>query len=363
MQEKRKAGLTQAELVSEALKGGFKSGSGNCAKMVQRACTRLVKKNKLSRDDDMKYHSRSSGIGRRQAPTCSPGRFGRRRSGDRRSECVIPSGGSHQHRNVGCYATRRLLDQLVGITDGLNTFLDCVVKLDWSQEDEEQWTKAAKAVSAAIASIATKVEKGFKTIRKEGTRRPPTKPQMPTREVTIKKLKSLYGNHAEPVLEEFLKELPKKDGKMRTYKILKPLPTCEEFEVLKRKQFTSPVGDLVDCAFGSFGDLAGEMGDWYDNLPESFQQGDKGSLLEDARSTLENLSPPDVSERIGALPVYYLPHKAISSRASRRDDAVGRLQAVVDALSPVEDGEDAELVDELENAIGEAEGVEFPGMY
>ena len=50
--------------------------------------------------------------------------------------------------------------------------------------------------------------------------------------------------------------------------------------------------------------------------------------------------------------------------AAGRDDAVGRLQAVVDALDPDEgDGEVKELVDELENAISEAEGVDFPGMY
>ena len=59
-----------------------------------------------------------------------------------------------------------------------------------------------------------------------------------------------------------------------------------------------------------------------------------------------------------------LPLLQVTSRGAGRDDAVGRLQAVVDALDPDEgDGEVKELVDELENAISEAEGVDFPGMY
>lgn len=53
---KHQAGLSQAELVTEALKSGFKSGSNSFANMVHKTCTRLVKKNKLSRDDSMKYH-------------------------------------------------------------------------------------------------------------------------------------------------------------------------------------------------------------------------------------------------------------------------------------------------------------------
>ncbi len=194
----------------------------------------------------------------------------------------------------------------------------------------------------------------------------PTPEATKATEINIKKLKSLYGDDAEEVLEDSLDELLKEDGRMRTYKILKSLPTSEEFEELQRKKFTSTISDLVESAFVCFEELAGELGDWYDNQPESLHSSDKANAIEEARSTLENLSQPDVSERIGAMQVYYLPIDGTNSRASRRNDAVGRLQAVVDALGTVENQDDDEikrLVDELESAISEAEGVDFPGMY
>ena len=123
------------------------------------------------------------------------------------------------------------------------------------------------------------------------------------------------------------------------------------------------MADLVDGAFATLEDLAGEVGGWYDNLPEGLQSGDKGSALDDARNTLESLSQPDVNEHLGGLEVYYEPVDEIRSRASRRDEAINRLQAVVDVLADSDDEEAKELSDELENAISEAEGVEFPGMY
>jgi hypothetical protein len=200
----------------------------------------------------------------------------------------------------------------------------------------------------------------------ESTEQQSPPPQTEAIKVSSRKLRSLYGSHAESVLEEYLDKLPKECRKMQTYRILKPLPTNEKYEELQRRRFTSSVSDLVDCAFNCFEDLATEVGDWYDNLPESLQSGDKGCALEEAGSTLENLLQPDVGEGIGAIQVYHLPIYGTGSRPSRRDEAVGSLQAVVEALGAVENKDDdqlRELIDELENAICEAEGVEFPGMY
>jgi hypothetical protein len=200
----------------------------------------------------------------------------------------------------------------------------------------------------------------------EQTKQQPPSPQAQTTTISIKKLKALYGSYVESVLEEYLDELPKEERKMRTYRILKPLPSNGEYKELQRQTFTSTVADLVDCAFTCLEELATEMGDWYDNLPESLQYGDKAGALEEARITLESLCQPNVNERIGAMQVYYLPLYGTSSRGSRRDDAVGCLQAVVDALVTVENKENDEiagLIDELENTISEAESVEFPGMY
>ena len=190
------------------------------------------------------------------------------------------------------------------------------------------------------------------------------KPKAKNETITIRKLNSSYGVHAAFVLEDYLDELAKKDGGMRTYKIVKALPTEAEFQELQKKKFTSTVAELVGSAFGDLENLASEVGDWYENLPEGFQNGDKGSVLDDTRGTLESLSEPDVPNAVAKKEVYYLPLLHLSSRAARRDDAIGRLQAVVDEFDSDEgDSDIRQFIDELENAISEAEGVEFPGMY
>jgi hypothetical protein len=251
-------------------------------------------------------------------------------------------------------AAQPLLAELNVIIGRLQKFPSLMESADWSNEDEVKWDKAGEALNAAVPLIGTKAQEAFKNAKGR---------ELSGKEVTIKKLKSLYGKHAVDVLHSSLEELDREEGAMRTYKVVKPLPTQDEFKELQRKRYTSTVADLVDSAFGTLEDLAGEVGDWYDNLPEGFQSGDKGSALDDARNTLESLSQPDVNEQLGTLEVYYEPVQESSSRASRRDDAVARLQAVVDVLAASEDPDAKALSDELENTIDEAEGVEFPGMY
>lgn len=191
--------------------------------------------------------------------------------------------------------------------------------------------------------------------------------------ITIRKLRRTYGEHSLDVLDEYLEELDTEDEAVRTvrtYRIIKPLPSKDEFLTLQTTHYTSTVAELVGDAFGVFEDLACEMGDWYDNLPEGFQAGDKGVMLDDARNTLENLEQPEVFEHVATLKVLYLPLTGRVSRASRRDDAVRRLRAVLEVLVAIPPDDDTdkrderqELINELENAIGDAEYVEFPGMY
>jgi hypothetical protein len=121
----------------------------------------------------------------------------------------------------------------------------------------------------------------------------------------------LYGPYALQVLEGYLTDLPRKKGGMRTYKIAKPLPTEDEVKERQKRKYTSTVADLVASAFAELEDLASEVGDWYDNLPEGLKSGDKGSALEDARGTLESLSQPDVPDAVGAREVYYLPLQGV----------------------------------------------------
>src|ERR1035437_3724009 len=105
------------------------------------------------------------------------------------------------------------------------------------------------------------------------------------------------GSHAEMLLIQngYLTRIPKeKKGDRAKFNILKPLPSLEEIQAIRVKQFTATIGDLVEDAFSEFESLAGELSEWYDNLPEGFQQGDKGSAIEEAKDSLENISQPNV---------------------------------------------------------------------
>jgi hypothetical protein len=238
-------------------------------------------------------------------------------------------------------------------------------------------------------------------------------------EITKTKLRKVFGAHVTSILSSHLKALPRSKGTVQKYEVVKDLPTEAEFGNLRAAHFTATVDGLVSDAYGEFESLASELSDWYDALPESFQQGDKGSQLEDAKGILENLSPPDVPPSVAELKVVYIPAEDASSRADRCSDACGRLTAAKEAVAEYreeletlkitsgaeakaafvklvplfdddgemtkilkalcegsddealqkfeedfrEDGDAENMISELENAIGEAEGVEFPGMY
>lgn len=202
----------------------------------------------------------------------------------------------------------------------------------------------------------------------------------PMETVTSTTLKKTYGPHAALVLKDYLESIPqpKKRGVKKKWNVLKPLPSKDVFYNLRDVRFTATVQDLVSDAFGEFQDLGTELQEWYDNLPESFQQGDKGNLLEEGANSLSGLDQPEVPERIGDIKTIYVPDENVSSRADRCSDAIGRLHQAVEALNEAMEEEDDDgkprysqeekddmqsLIDELENSIGEAEGVEFPNMY
>ena len=146
-------------------------------------------------------------------------------------------------------------------------------------------------------------------------------------------------------------------------------------------ELKSSVSGLIDEGLQELQSLGEEMRSWYDNMPESFQNGDKGSMVDESASALENIATEvDVPEE-GDVEVTHThrPMKRKASRADRRDHAVGMLTAAKERLEELRDEQiEAEVdpddqgvdevdydsaIDELDNIIGEAEGVEFPGMY
>lgn len=127
----------------------------------------------------------------------------------------------------------------------------------------------------------------------------------------------------------------------------------------------------VDDSLSEFETLGSEMRDWYDNMPENLQDGDKGSQVNESADVLEGIDTSiDVPEVLKELPIKYEERQAKQSRAARRDYAVRLLQEAIDAANTwVEGNEKHEAMDDVEafldeaqNALDEAEGVDFPGM-
>lgn len=194
------------------------------------------------------------------------------------------------------------------------------------------------------------------------------------RTITSRQLNKNYDKYAAIVLNDYLESLPheRKRGSSRTYKLLKLLPTKEAYFELKIKKYTTTIQDLVSDAFSEFESLSSELQEWYDNLPEQFQNGDKGTTLQESSDTLSNLDIPDVSEEAGKIAVVFYPSLESNSRSSRCNEACDMLRTAMDVLREESENEElseehreemTELADSLESVIDCAEGVEFPGMF
>jgi hypothetical protein len=167
-----------------------------------------------------------------------------------------------------------------------------------------------------------------------------------------------------------------------------------ETNMAKQKKMDSYcVADAVSMALSGIEELRDELQEWYDGMPESLQGGEKGQALETCIEALSNYEQVDVPEcvsesqedgdettkgNVGGVRFEMIDmNKKRMSRAQRRDLNVSLLQCVVDAVrQELEEHEDSgedryaetrddlnAFLDELENAICEFEGAEFPGMY
>ncbi len=140
------------------------------------------------------------------------------------------------------------------------------------------------------------------------------------------------------------------------------------------------VADAVSTAFCVIEELAEEMREAYDNTPESLQNSGAGEARGEAADNLENISEPDVPDALNQLPVNFntLPLRRNASRADRLADglqyacqAIGCLEDLItehlkeegDTFGELDEDAVREVIDEIQNMIDEAEGVEFPGMF
>ena len=199
--------------------------------------------------------------------------------------------------------------------------------------------------------------------------------------ITKQNLIKQFDCYAEEVLgRDWVKPLPKAFKERKKFEVLIPLPTHAEYEAMRRKKYTYALSSIVADAFSVFADLGDELQNWYDSMPENLQNGDKGSQLAETADTLSGFCEPDIPEWLVNLPVFSLPSLDATSRSAQCAEAVSSLQEALDAINDVKlnkrftdgDGNVVEmpeenngleaLCDDLETYIGEAEGVEFPGM-
>lgn len=141
----------------------------------------------------------------------------------------------------------------------------------------------------------------------------------------------------------------------------------------KREPLKSTIGALVADGFSALEELGGELREWYDNLPENFQN--NRSDIDEAASALENISQPDdAPEVVADIEVEYLPaRRSATSRRACRDQVTYELGVAIEAAqgwlndevnAGHESRDDVESwTDAVQNMLDEADGVDFPGMH
>lgn len=146
----------------------------------------------------------------------------------------------------------------------------------------------------------------------------------------------------------------------------------------KYEQREGTVLGAIEEALSIAEELRDELQDWYDNLPESFQNGDKGSELqeaidqmEEAISALEDAQGAD-AEEVHNLPITYqqivYPKSEYMSRSKRLALSLCALEGVPTDLDwvlvPEDNESDAEeVLERCTEALDLLQSVSFPRMY
>lgn len=204
--------------------------------------------------------------------------------------------------------------------------------------------------------------------------------------ITVRMLKKKLGNNY-PYAEALgiCKALPKtKKGEMRRYEVLvEELPSRASFVSLLKEEFQTSLSDLLSGAFCDIEALAEEISEWYENMGENLQCSSKGEELQECSDILENIEEIEIEiERVEVLKISYIPTPSqdIKSRRDRLSEAVSAITAVQETIQKLVDEEDGsivspslteeeydllrdEVIEALENATDELDGVNFPSMY
>jgi ParB-like chromosome segregation protein Spo0J len=135
----------------------------------------------------------------------------------------------------------------------------------------------------------------------------------------------------------------------------------------KAKEVETTLEHAVHDAFEDLYGLGGDCRDVVDSAPPGLDQTQRISTLDDTASELENLQEPEVPSELEELPVKYRLGR-VRSRADRCGAAVGIIEACIEALATVAEGDERHasaraLSDELDDAMSATNECSFPGMY
>jgi hypothetical protein len=115
-----------------------------------------------------------------------------------------------------------------------------------------------------------------------------------------------------------------------------------QFALMKRTRYTVTVEDLLAEVGDGIEELGSELRSWHDNLPDGLNTSSKADEIDEAATTLENISVPELNSS-ESVQVFFLPGLDLDSR-------------------PEDIQEIVTFVSELENVASELEGVSFPSM-
>ncbi len=193
-----------------------------------------------------------------------------------------------------------------------------------------------------------------------------------------------HGKHAIRALmaEGFIdsaessRSMYRKKGAKQAFTVVKVFPT--DVSACITEHFRVPVIRALDDAFSEIESLKEELQEWYDNLPESFQNGDKGDALQSAISELEGVDDfrsgykdAEIERLFKTMPGIVVWPSSGPSRSDRCCSAANAFQAVKKAIDNnivLADKPDDEKTLEsfssyLDDTVQTLQSVDFPGMY
>lgn len=124
--------------------------------------------------------------------------------------------------------------------------------------------------------------------------------------ISLKKLTNQYDAYAPSVLSDFLVY----QGKSK-YKLTRPLPTPDEYEELKAKEYTRTIADWLVRAKDDVSDLTEKV----ELLLCDNEDEEKEDRFEEAASILDSIEIEEAPKKVADIPVFFLLHLRATSIA------------------------------------------------